>query len=440
MKPTDRPKPIARDYAGIALTPEEGFVLSRIDGRLSMKDIVDLTGIEPERVDHIVSKLAQKGVVAVPALAPPPADLVAAAGPPSHGTRAVVATPMSPEDETLPELEVVDDDADFAGRGGDDLAAALAFARTPSAPPAELEEVHDDAADAPVELSYEKAAYEREEKRASTMPPAPEDEAAVAEGEEGELVASDAEAEEATPDEAKVLAEPHTYRQIYEAKFRGLEPGARASAALSAIGADLYALCFDPDPKVIQAVLQNARVGLAHARFIATWHSTSAGLEYIGTRNEFFRDSGVQRRLLRNTHLSESFLKRIIQPKRLGEIFKACMDKDVPQLTRTRSRGILRQKFTGMAQPEERTELIVQTEGRCLPLLVGCTFDGRTTQMLCSRQYNSMIFVQNLAKFPATPPTLLAHLIKQPSVRRNQGIKRMLLQHKNMPSEAKKYG
>lgn len=439
MKPTDRPKPIARDYAGLALTPEEGFVLSRIDGRLSMKDIVDLTGIEPERVDHIVSNLAQKGVVAVPALAPPPADLVASV--PPRG--AVVATPMSPDDETLPELEIVDDEPHD---GGDDLAAALAFARTPSAPPAEaaapaeLEEVTDEAGETPAELSYEKAAYEREEKRASTLPPAPEDEAATAEGEEGEPVASEAEPEEATPDEAKVLAEPHTYRQIYEAKFRGLEPGARASAALAAVGADLYALCFDPDPKVIQAVLQNARVGLAHARFVASWHSTSAGLEYIGTRNEFFRDSGVQRRLLRNTHLSESFLKRIIQPKRLGEIFKACMDKDVPQLTRTRARGILRQKFTGMAQPEERTELIVQTEGRCLPLLVGCTFDGRTTQMLCSRQYNSMIFVQNLAKFPATPPTLLAHLIKQPSVRRNQGIKRMLLQHKNMPSEAKKYG
>lgn len=420
MKSTDRPKPLDRSYEGVSLTAEEGFVLSRIDGRLTMKDLVDLTGIEERRVDAIVARLAQKGMVAVPALAPPPVDLM----------------PLSDEEkETLPVLEEVVEDEPV-----DDLQAALAFARLPSdAPPATAE-------GAPAELSYEKAAYERE-KRESEIPPDPTEEqlpeleeVGDEEGAEAETAAA-AEVDEPTgeADEQKAFAEPQTYRQLYEGKYRHLEPGARANYALTAVGADIYALCFDPDPKIIQALLQNHRIGLAHARFIATWHSTAQGLELVSTRHEFFKDGGVQRRLLRNTHLSESMLKRVIQPKRLGEIFKASMDKDIPQLTRTRSRGVLRQKFTGMSQPEERVELIVQTEGRCLPLLVGCTFDGRTTQMLCARQYNSMIFVQNLAKFPACPPTLLAHLIKQPSVRRNQAMKRLLLQHKNMPSEAKKY-
>jgi hypothetical protein len=412
VNPSDRPKPVERPE-GIDLTAEEGFVLARIDGRLTMRDIADLTGIGEEKVDAIVSELAAKGVISVP----------------MGGGVEYFAS----DDLGLPELEIVDEMPEIESHDQDDFKAALAFARDGSEPP-------------PQDLSYERAAQEREEEAAAATDETLLEELPFLEevvDEEGIEAPpqSTPEPDEPAADEAeaKAFAEPHTFRRLYEEKYRGLEAGVRAKAAMTASAMELYAFCFDPDPKVIQAMLQNSHVGFAHGRFIAGWHSTSAGLEHLATRPEFIRDAGIQRRLMRNTHLSESLLKRIVQPKRLVEIFRAAIDKDIPQLSRTRVRGVLRHKFTGMAQPEERTELIVQTEGRVLPLLVGCTFDGRTTQMLCSRQYNSMIFVQNLAKFPATPPTLLTHLIKQPSVKRNQAIKRMLLQHKNMPSDAKKY-
>jgi hypothetical protein len=49
-----------------------------------------------------------------------------------------------------------------------------------------------------------------------------------------------------------------------------------------------------------------------------------------------------------------------------------------------------------------------------------------------------VLFIQNLAKFSATPPALLAHLMKQPFVRKNIPLKRLLLQHPNMPGDVKR--
>jgi hypothetical protein len=70
--------------------------------------------------------------------------------------------------------------------------------------------------------------------------------------------------------------------------------------------------------------------------------------------------------------------------------------------------------------------------------MTGCTFDAKTTQILCGRPYNSAIFIQNLAKFAATPPALLAHLMKQPFVRKSAPLKKLLLQHPNLPGDVKR--
>lgn len=81
---------------------------------------------------------------------------------------------------------------------------------------------------------------------------------------------------------------------------------------------------------------------------------------------------------------------------------------------------------------------LLRTEARCLPLMTGCTFDAKTTAILCGRPINSAMFVQSIAKFAAAPPALLAHLVKQPFVRKNAGLKKMLMQHPNLPGDAKR--
>ena len=80
----------------------------------------------------------------------------------------------------------------------------------------------------------------------------------------------------------------------------------------------------------------------------------------------------------------------------------------------------------------------MNTEARVLQLLSGCTFDARTTQILCGRQVYSAMFIQNVARFGASPPLLLAHLAKLPFVRRNVALKKVLMQHPNMPGDVKR--
>jgi hypothetical protein len=245
--------------------------------------------------------------------------------------------------------------------------------------------------------------------------------------------AEDAEAPDEDPAE-----EERNYRKTFEEKFRPLAADERAALASSAADADLCALCLDPDPKVIAAVLTNATFGLAHARLIAFHHRTPAGLDHVASRPELARDGLVFRRLLRNPQLSAATLRRLLQSRRLTEIYKAAIDRDLPEVARTTTRALLRAKFAGPSAPEERADLLVTTEARALQLLSGCTFDSRTTQILCGRQVYSALFIQNVARFGASPPALLAHLAKLPFVKRNPGLKKALMQHPNLPGDVKR--
>jgi hypothetical protein len=135
--------------------------------------------------------------------------------------------------------------------------------------------------------------------------------------------------------------------------------------------------------------------------------------------------------------LNDGLMRRVCAQKRMADVYKLTIDRELPDKNRGFSRGILRQKFS-QAQAEERAELVVSTEARCLSQLVGQTFDARTTAILCGRQYNSVLFIQNLARFPACPPALLAHLLKQPFVKRQPNLRKLLLQHPNVPTEMKR--
>ena len=54
-------------------------------------------------------------------------------------------------------------------------------------------------------------------------------------------------------------------------------------------------------------------------------------------------------------------------------------------------------------RPDRRAEC-------CLASLVGLTLDGHATALLCRRTYVSTLLIQNLGRWSATPPQLIAHL------------------------------
>src|SRR3989442_1359876 len=87
---------------------------------------------------------------------------------------------------------------------------------------------------------------------------------------------------------------------IEEGRFAPMEPDKRLVAAQTEDGSNLHALCLDPDPQIIHAVLTNPKTNLTHARMIAMHHRTHVGLDAVARRSEFLSDAQVQRRLLSN--------------------------------------------------------------------------------------------------------------------------------------------
>ena len=58
---------------------------------------------------------------------------------------------------------------------------------------------------------------------------------------------------------------------------------------------------------------------------------------------------------------------------------------------------------------------------------------------MCIRDRSyTVLFIQNVARWPASPPALLVHLLKQMIVRNNMGLRKMLLKHPNVPVETKR--
>ncbi len=334
------------DLNALRLSAEEGFVLSRLDAPLTLRELVALTGLEQGRIVEIVDCLASQGAIDVDR----DGVLPAAASKP--------AVPDRGDDDSEPE---------------------------PAADP-ELED--GDEEDAPEEL----------ERRAQGT---------------------------------------REYQKIFETRYHPLAKDERVALALTAEGADLFALCLDPDPQVINSVLTNPKSTLEHARMIAVHHRTHVGLDLIGRRSEYLSDAQCQRRLLANPQLPDNLLRKIISPKLLTDVYKIAVNREIPERSRVMTRELLQKKFM-LASPDERAALLIRTEGRCLVLLVNCALDARTTQMLTSKTSYTILFIQNLARWSATPPALLTHLLKQPIVRQNIGLKKQLLKHRNVPSEVKR--
>jgi hypothetical protein len=377
-----RPKSV--DFKNLNLSPEEGFVLSRVDRPVSIKELVALTGLDEGRVVEIVGKLASSGAVDADGMTP----------------RATLLAP--PEPMEIPPIEepfAADDAADDAEETEKTAAAAV-----PDAPSSDEE-----------------------------LPPLNESQPNLVATESSPELGQDEVAEEVKTFEDQ----ERNYRRIYETVFKPLDRDERVKAAHTAEGSELFALCLDPDPQVIHGVLTNHKVGLEHARMIAFAHRTGAGLDILGRRTEFVADAQVQRRLLGNPQLPDMLLKKIVNPKLLMDVYKICINREYPERTRVKVREHLIKKFS-LGTSEERAALLIKTEGRCLIQLTGVALDARAAQILQAKTTYTVLFIQNLARWSATPPMLLGHLLKQPVVRQNMGLRKMLLKHPNMPTELKR--
>jgi hypothetical protein len=223
-----------------------------------------------------------------------------------------------------------------------------------------------------------------------------------------------------------------TQRQLFETRLRARSEEERQRLAPVAEEPELSALCFDPVPAVIHRLLENPRTGLAHARLIAANHRNPVGLEALASRMAFLGDREVQRLLLRNNQCPETVPRKLFAARPLLQVHEACHSHELPERHRQTARGVLRTRFS-TASPDERVQLIVVTEGRVLGTLSGLTLDGRTVALLCARGLTSARLVENLASWSATPPPLIAHLLKQPLVRQSPALKALLRRHPNCP-------
>jgi hypothetical protein len=227
-----------------------------------------------------------------------------------------------------------------------------------------------------------------------------------------------------------------THRQLFETKLHPLPEDARAARAAAAGEPELSAFCFDPVPRVVRAVMENTKAGLPHARLIAAHHGNAVGLDALGEKPALLQDTEVQRLLLRNPQTSVPLLQRILGRRRLTDVYNATHSHELPERNRTGAMQMLRRRFTEVSA-EERVELIIRTEGRALAALSGLTLDGKTAALLCARTFTSMMIVENLARWPATPPPVILHLLKQPLLRQMPALRQMLKRHPNCPASAR---
>lgn len=247
---------------------------------------------------------------------------------------------------------------------------------------------------------------------------------------ESAFVAEPAAPEEDAEDSPLAAARTATHRQLFEQHLHHRSVDERVAQAQVAVEPDLSAWCFDPTAEVIRGLLENPRIGGVQARLIAAHHRTTAGLEALGARPAFTNDGGVRRALLQNPLLPPGLYRRLWSSKRLLEQYLVTTSRDAPEQIRSMARDVLRASFNQRGG-EERVELILTTEGRCLGTLTGCTIDGHTTALLCRRTYVSTLLIQNIGRWSAAPPQLIAHLRRQDVVRRNPALRQLLERHPN---------
>jgi hypothetical protein len=225
-------------------------------------------------------------------------------------------------------------------------------------------------------------------------------------------------------------------RRLFETRLSQLSADERTRMASQVGEPDLQALCFDPLPVVARALVDNPRFGLVHARLLAAHHPHPTGLAVLIRKDALLRDPEVQRMLLRNVQVPAVLLQRIFAQRRLLDLFHLAVGREMPEKNKLASREALRARWnTGLS--EEKVDLLFRTEGRVLAQLIGLALDQKSAALFCHRTVISLLLVQNLARWAGTPPSVLAHLLKQAVVKNQPQVKMLLLRHPNLPSHAR---
>jgi hypothetical protein len=227
-------------------------------------------------------------------------------------------------------------------------------------------------------------------------------------------------------------AESPTHRALYMQALSALTLDERVGRAKTSEEPELSAWCFDGSARVIAAVLENPRTGLGHARLIARHHRDAQGIELLCGRAAFTADDVVRRELLRNPQLQGGLVRRLFGQRRALEQWKWSSSREVTEQARRTLKETFRARFSS-GPAEEKVEVILKTDGRCIAALSGLGLDSKTAAMLCARTYASPMLVQNLARWSACPPPLIAHLLRQAIVKRQPQLKTLLNQHPNAP-------
>ena len=223
------------------------------------------------------------------------------------------------------------------------------------------------------------------------------------------------------------------YRNEYGQRCRTLKFETRLNLAKTSGGEVLLALCFDPASTIIVAIISNPNANLVHARLIAAHHQTSAGLMALAKRPAFMADSIVQRGLLQNPLSSSATLSRFLASYNLFKLANTVNGHESTEKGRAQARQVLRDKMC-LGTPEDVAHFIMQTEGRNLKVLGAETLSQETLDILCRERYTSEMLVTNLIAWPALPPRLIEHLLRQPIVRQNRQLRSKLLGHRHCPT------
>lgn len=181
---------------------------------------------------------------------------------------------------------------------------------------------------------------------------------------------------------------------------------------------------------------ETAKGGLEQARFAAQHSQSATELDMLARNPHFIHDPAVQRHLLKNPITPAHVFVKIYQTMNMFDLYNIIGGHEVTEPAKASAREQVRVKF-GQASAEECAQFIIRTEGRCLQQLWGERFTKETTDELCKHSYASLILVRNLTIFPALPPALIRHLLKQTVVQRNSEMRTRLLHHANCPAVAK---